>query len=324
MEPQSAEDPLAPLNITRTSSTRNSLLGKRRACSHLDRYEWLFLGIVSLTLAGVLAITLYRLFLLPTATSEFTLAVLVLFNILFCYIYAFHGVFYEQPNEIYFLVLSTVIILVYSVVGYHVGEIQDSVKTGKLMYTCFVGPIIVILGFQIGCHYRVSGNLLFRTVGGDPYMQIICRRAQLQCVLLLFDAQLMYSAILLVIHAVGINLVQELLVLILGSIFTLIWILIGYLMVRCESLIAMAAFLTLSVVQPSYIIWRLSTAGVHQQDLLGKTILQVSASFFLFVHAYLVGNTVRVYQNFGKGLKEKIFGDTRSTSQYGAIPDILT
>ncbi|XP_071446405.1 uncharacterized protein [Hetaerina americana] len=320
MGPVDAEDLGVPLNITPTTSTvSNRFLGKRRAANTVGKYEWLFLGIVSFTLFAVLAITLYRVLELPPTVSEFTLGILVLFNIVFCYVYAYHGVLFEQPNEIGFLVLSTVIILIYSVLGYHAGEIQDSVKTGKLVYMCFIGPIIVILGCQIGYDYGISGNLVFKIVGADPFMQKICRRAQLQIVLLFFDAQAIASCIILVIHAVGISLVQEVLVFCLGCIFIVVWLMIGYFAVLCESLLCMAAFLTLCTVQPSYVVWRLVVANSYQPDFLDLSIVNASGVFFLLIHSYLIVNSIRVYQNFGKGLKEKIFGDQRQTSQYGAV-----
>ncbi|KAF4519278.1 hypothetical protein B566_EDAN002168, partial [Ephemera danica] len=167
--------------LERIVRTEPALLGERRTFQTINHFEKVFIILTLLDLTVNLGFVLYRLSTLDPNSSDFTMSLLLFLNIVFCYFYLAHGILYEQPYEIFILVISTI-----SILGY----------TGRLTFTVVMSPLVAVCGLLLSTRYHSSGNLLFRLVGADQGMQSICRKLQRATVLNVFDAQALLSCLL--------------------------------------------------------------------------------------------------------------------------------
>lgn len=91
------------------------------------------------------------------------------------------------------------------------------------------------MGLKVGWKYWSSGNLVFKTVGGDMRLQRMCRTLFFGMSLLVFDAQAFISCLILIIERGLSELTNEDIVIITtGIAFTVLWLTIGYVAVSCN------------------------------------------------------------------------------------------
>ncbi len=85
------------------------------------------------------------------------------------------------------------------------------------------------LGGIVAWKYWTSGNLIFKTVGADIKLQNICRQFFFGLSLITFDAQAAVSCIILVMQQGVLNLTNgQIFIVVTGSIYIMIWVLLGY------------------------------------------------------------------------------------------------
>ncbi|KAK3104852.1 hypothetical protein FSP39_011707, partial [Pinctada imbricata] len=162
---------------------------------------------------------------------DFTFALIILANTVFCSYYLIHGVLTERPYEIGVLVMATLIVLVYIVLNFSLAQTKGVVKSVRLGFACALSPVIIVLGSLIAKLYRDSGRLIFRTVGANSTLQEMCKTLFFFLGLLKFDLQLGVSMVLLILMNGMTIKVNDIVILAVGIPFSIVCFVLGYLCV---------------------------------------------------------------------------------------------
>ncbi|XP_066932279.1 uncharacterized protein [Clytia hemisphaerica] len=281
--------------------------------------------------AGIISVV--RIQMTSDADPEMTFSILLLVNLVFILYYVVHGVFCERPLELLVSVIATLIVMLYCIVEYAVHGYQSvgenkNLKLGRLIAVCALGPVDIVMGCTIAFQYYVSGNLIFRTVGGNSVLQVMCKRMFMFTALLKFDFQLVINLLILIlvgnVHRVTLG---ESLVIGLGAFFSIIWLILGYLMLRYELMRLSSVFWLFSLAEPGYIVYLFIRTGkeLKKNDLDLKSAhtmllycVILAGVVALLIRIALVVVSIIVTRNFGKGLKEKVYVDEPASDSYGS------
>uniref|UniRef100_A0A7M5VDC2 DUF7789 domain-containing protein n=2 Tax=Clytia hemisphaerica TaxID=252671 RepID=A0A7M5VDC2_9CNID len=320
---------LQPRATTRTIP----FLGKFRLVGDLEIKEMMFLLFAFVSMLGAGIISVVRIQMTSDADPEMTFSILLLVNLVFILYYVVHGVFCERPLELLVSVIATLIVMLYCIVEYAVHGYQSvgenkNLKLGRLIAVCALGPVDIVMGCTIAFQYYVSGNLIFRTVGGNSVLQVMCKRMFMFTALLKFDFQLVINLLILIlvgnVHRVTLG---ESLVIGLGAFFSIIWLILGYLMLRYELMRLSSVFWLFSLAEPGYIVYLFIRTGkeLKKNDLDLKSAhtmllycVILAGVVALLIRIALVVVSIIVTRNFGKGLKEKVYVDEPASDSYGS------
>lgn len=350
--------------IGKTPETRQqTAIGLCRTCLDLKPTEVVFLIVSLLGILGCLGLTVERLVTLPSQSTDFVFAIILLINTLFCVYYILDGVYRERPYEVSTVVIASVILILYCAIDFAIDNkkcrplinictANEAIKLARLIVIGAVGPIIIALGAVISWSYIQSGNLVFRTVGANIELQRMCKIVYFSEALLKFDLQLEITMVVLILqNETGDITAIEKTILGAGIVFAVLWLLLGFVAMWLESRFLTHIFFVTSILEPIYIsykIWIVSDqlANQHNEALTttsptvnfgtypldstmtpsqnistslpaptmspASSILEVTVYligiFALILRAFLVVFMVRVYRNYGKGLKEKVYG----------------
>lgn len=306
---------LADLGITAGSSTKKTALGKAKVYEKLTRWEKLFLLSSLVSFAAVLGLTIQRLTVLEQSSPNFSFALVLLLNIVFCLYYAFNGVFREREFELYAFIAAAVIVLFYVIIEFIVNSNQrDGYKIARLAVICVLAPIDIALCWK---SIQEFGWLEFNIVGATESLQIAYRTVCRFSALLNFDIQLQFSLIILVISNFTQLSTLEKVVIGLGIGISVVLFIVGQLAVQTESVVMVAIFVILSVCEPGYIVYKFAKTIVFLSYGVvpaGGSALILDISIFvvgciaLIVRIALILLMNQAYRNFNKGLKDKSYG----------------
>lgn len=284
-------------------------LGKRRTLGDLQKKEYVFIVLAGLCLFATLVLTIWKLSILPKSSNDFSFALVLLLSTVFCLWYLIEGIMLERPYEILVLSISTVVVWLYIILNFSLGK-RDTVKMVRLIITSLLSPFMIVLGILIAKHYFDSGRLIFRTVGAQTLMQRMCWTMFGYFGMLKFDLQLSLSMVILILTNGQTLHTLELVIIIFGSIIVLGCALIGYLGVRHENKILSIIYSVSLIIQPSYVIYKIVESilkfSPSTDNLAVPTI--VCGALSLVVRVVMVTYFVQSWLNYGKGLKEKVFG----------------
>lgn len=257
--------------------------------------------------------TIYKLATITDRSStDFTFAIVLLLNTVFCGYYLVHGVLLERPYEIGVLVIATFIVWLYIIINFALAVHKDRVKMARLIVALILSPAIIILGLLIGKHYHDSGRLIFRTVGASSEDQAMCKTMFFFYGLLKFDLQLGLSMVILILSE-GLKIrFEEKIILPIGIIISIAAFIIGYLCVRMENKILGIVFCVALLFEPAYIIYKIITSATEMTDKtepLAVTTFTCAGLAFV-IHIFVCLFFALAFRNFGKGLKQKVYGTT--------------
>ncbi|XP_067140616.1 uncharacterized protein [Centruroides vittatus] len=311
---ENMENPRAPtfadLGIPTEQQTRLTIIGTTRTCSSLTKWEWLYMIGSVVALLTSMILTIYTMTKLDKATFDFTFALVLIYTTLFCFYYVVHGVLKERPFELMVFVTTIFIILAYSIMNYFANTKNTDIKVVRLVLVCILGPILIVAGILLSREYYLSGNLIYRTVGANINLQSMCNLMFFCSTFLKFDLQLQGSMILLVMENGTDTDTTEAVILGIGFTITITFITIGFLSMRFENKILVILFVILSISEPAYIIYLFYKARHLEQILYRATYLCGSLAIIIWIAKVVC--MYFVARNFGKGLKEKVYGDKQT------------
>ncbi|XP_054706399.1 uncharacterized protein LOC129216226 [Uloborus diversus] len=321
-----SNEPDSPISLSRFNikttppRVQNTYFGKVRAFNTFAKLEWAYLTISLIALTISFGITIQRLTVEDADSSDFTFALLLLLTIGFCYHYVVHSIFTERWDELMVFVACNIIVLIYCVTnfvtGYKLLHDQPTVKLVRLIVVCLLSPFLIVVGILQSYRYCLSNNLVFNTVGGISSLQNACKMYYICSSLLKFDLQLQLSMLLLVLvkGVLNMTLLQKV---ILGSgvPVTFIFIIIGHLGLRYENKALMAVFFFLGLFEPAYIAYKFYYAAKFEKDDLATYDATYACGYFaLVIWVLLIVSAVYFMKyHFGKGLKEKMYGNGQSS-----------
>ncbi|XP_072175297.1 uncharacterized protein [Diadema setosum] len=306
------------VDVERERSTIDTLVGPYRKFSKLNREEKVFLVLCLLTILVTLGLTADRVAIVEKASDDFTFAILLLINILFCLYYVVHGVLGEHAYELIVFAFSMSVIFVYCITNF-IETSEDSVKLARLVLVCIFFPFQIGFSIYMGVKYRRAKNLIFRTVGANIHLQDLCGNMYLFVDLLKVDLQLETSMVILVLDD-GININGfEKIVLSLGLPLGLMWNILGFLALRYENRILVVLFLATGWILPAFITYKFIDLSMRWEqwptkaDKLLPTCIIVCGILGLIIRVFLVVVCVHLTMNFGQGLGEKVYGARKRT-----------
>ncbi|KAK8377844.1 hypothetical protein O3P69_014054 [Scylla paramamosain] len=311
------------LGIPRVNAMRTTVFGNIRTCQSLILLEWILLvgGLTSALIT--IALALYRLWFSKPGEADYVFAILLVFHSAFCILYIFDGVFREQAFEVLAFVASCGFLIVYIVVNFASASSSSSdiFKLVRLVLTIVFGTSMGAVGLVLGFRYWQSANLIFRTVGADTSIQAMCKTLFTTITLILFDAQIVGSVIILALrHSITKLSLQEILTLTIGPPLLLAWAVFAYLGLRLESRYFFSLTMTLSPCHIAYVLFAIIQTALNHEEHVEIRIAYcryAASAGSLVVHTVLIIFLARCYRNFGMGLKEKVYPRqiSNSTSQ---------
>jgi len=184
-------------------------------------------------------------------------------------------------------------------------------------------PNLIIAGI-VGWNYLSSGNLIFKTVGADPRYQKMCRELFFGFSLLAFDAQAAVSCVILIMRNGVVDMSpEEIFIIIGGAFFIGIWLAVGYTAMRTENMRQTYLFGACSLMQPIYVIYLIVQAIellIHKPTSLLSACIFVATGTLTITHFTLMAMVVLISFNYGKGLRERVYGITSSISTRTTSP----
>ncbi|XP_038075543.1 uncharacterized protein LOC119743225 [Patiria miniata] len=317
------------VDVERERPLVDTVVGPHRKWFDISVREKVFLVTVAMSLLVTLGLTIDRLAASDKASPNFTFALLLIVNIVFCLFYVFHAILLEHPYELFVFAFSITALLIYCVSNFveTLGEGLNIVKLVRLVVIGLFGTFDMIYGMYLGAMYYRQRNLIFRTVGANINLQALCGNMYLFSDLLKFNVQLETSMVILVLDdGIYLNTSMEKIVLGLGLPVTLIWNVVGFLAIRYENRILVGLFLLTCWVLPVYTTYKFvdisflwPTWTQHSQKVLPSCIL-VCGILAILVRAFLVVVVVHLSQNFGHGLGEKVFGGKKISRPHIRLP----
>ncbi|KAK7102031.1 uncharacterized protein [Littorina saxatilis] len=286
-------------------------LGKTKTFAGLYYKEWIFLVISFLNISTAVALTLARLVQVvedDPKSSDFTFGILLLINAGFCLFYVLHGVLRERVYEIYAFMAAILVVLFYCILEYAVfnPSRRTDIKLGRLIVACVMAPPNIIIAWFVS---RDFGYLEFRIVGASQFLQYLYRQAALFSCLLKFDLQATSSLVVLALKDGTSMSVLETVSLAVGLPFSVLWCLLGWVVLRRELKGGAIAFAVIGLVKPGYYLYKVITTYIDIRDGIepSQTItysLLAATALGLLVWLMLMWELTVVYKSFGKGLKE--------------------
>ncbi|KAK6196000.1 hypothetical protein SNE40_001311 [Patella caerulea] len=303
----------ADLGIPTGPTISEGVIGKSRRLKDLEINELLYVVLSCLSILATIVLSIYKMTTISTSDSDFTFALILIVNAIFCTFYVVHGVLKERAYEIVIFMIAIFGILLYSIVNYSVQvDTRGPVKLSRLIIVCVMSPVLIGLSGWIGWGYNSSGNLIFRTIGANSELQSICKKLLMFLDCLKLDLQLGISMVIFILNS-GFKINNEdIVILSVGGVITLIWFGVGYFSTRYEDKVGSWIFIIGAPVEPAYVIFKMNQsvqeAGKAQGDLVAATI--AAGVLALVTRSVLMILLYLVYRNYGKGLKEKEFGIT--------------
>ncbi|XP_055958860.1 uncharacterized protein LOC126809052 isoform X1 [Patella vulgata] len=301
----------ADLGIPTGPSISEGVIGKSRRLKDLEISELLYVVLSCLSILATIVLSIYKMATISTFDSDFTFALILIVNAIFCTFYVVHGVLKERAYEIVIFMIAIFGILLYSIVNYSVQvDTRGPVKLSRLIIVCVMSPVLIGLSGWIGWGYNSSGNLIFRTIGANTELQSICKKLFMFLDCLKLDLQLGISMVIFILNS-GFKIDNEdIVILSVGGVITLVWFGVGYFSTRHEDKVGSWIFIIGAPAEPAYVIFKMIQSkqeeDTGQRHLVAATIaagvLALVTRSILMVLLYLV------YKNYGKGLKEKEFG----------------
>lgn len=331
------EKPLtfADIGIPTGPKLEEGALGKKRPLKDLEKKEIAFAVISVLSSLVATGLAIQRLATTSNGNPDFTFALIIIVNALFCIYYVIHGLLAERPYEVIVMVLATFAVLIYIIVNY-IMSTQNDIKIARLVLACVLSPVIIILGVIIAKEYHDSGRLIFRTVGADSMMQGFCKILFLFLGLQKFDLQLSVTMVLLILQSGTKVDTEDIFILSFGVPVTLICFALGYLSVRWENKKLGIAYAASLILAPAYIIYKVyqsaddlgKVSGELQLNITSTTVAPSDTSKFnplsgttffsaglaLFIRVMMGIYFLKSVLNFGHGLKYKVYGGTEPQS----------
>ncbi|KAK3735317.1 hypothetical protein QZH41_018728 [Actinostola sp. cb2023] len=100
----------------------------------LEKEEWIFIIISIINILLAILFTIVSMTKVSYHSSDFTFAIIVLINAVFCIFYAVHGVLREREFEVYAFIAAITVVFVYLFINLIVALTSTPIKTDSYFY----------------------------------------------------------------------------------------------------------------------------------------------------------------------------------------------
>ncbi|XP_045166628.1 uncharacterized protein LOC123530012 [Mercenaria mercenaria] len=291
-------------------TTVTTPFGKAKTCAGLLPKERWFLVLSFINILAAIGLTAYRLVVVakddPT-NSDFTFTILIIVNAAFVAFYVLHGVLRERKYELYVQIVAILVILIYCIVEYAVKtDTRTTVKLVRLIIACVLAPPNIILSVFVA---RDFGELEFRIAGASAHLQRIYNEAAIFSCWLKFDLQVTVSLVILALQDGTKIDTLEIVTLAVGIPYTFLWDVFGWFVLRLELGFGAFVFAALGLAKPAYYVYKFvelyRDLETHTHNNIITYCVIICGALAVLVWLILMVELVRVFRNFGKGLKER-------------------
>ncbi|RUS86224.1 hypothetical protein EGW08_006019 [Elysia chlorotica] len=206
---------------------------------------------------------------------------------------------------------AILVVVMYCVLEYFVfnPDGQTAIKLARMIAAVVMAPPNIFLAFIVSQNF---GYLEFRIVGASEFLQMLYRQAALFSCLLKFDLQAAISVVLLALRDGTSISTTETISLGVGIPFSVLWCLLGWVMLRREWRHGAWLFAVLGIVKPAYYVYKvveeylkLDKKDQEAEDTIVNSLIAAGAIGIL-VWLVLMFELIYVYRNFDKGLRERV------------------
>lgn len=299
------------------------LLFQIRNIKRLHWLEWLFLLLAVVSILGTLGITIERIVDITRdnhsscshnsgddwkSDPDFTFAVLLIVNLVFCAVYAVDGLLREQKYEMLTYVGGVLVIMIYIITNYiDKGKEDCDIRLVRLILMCAAAPPNIIIALLV--FYRM-GFLEMNYVGANTTLLKIYRTGVEFCTLLKFNFQIAASCLVIVLCRPSSETPISLKVILsVGLVLVALWTVLGWILVYKENSLLAVVFIMLSSTEVAFYLYVLIVTAIKHRhfhhELVAIAIYSLGSlgiiNFILIIIWFF-----RAVINFGAGMKEKI------------------
>ncbi|XP_065909897.1 uncharacterized protein [Dysidea avara] len=303
------------------------LLFQVRNVKRLHWLEWMFLLLALFSIMGTLGLTIQRIVHTKSNSRyltehchgccgwkcdpDFTFAILLIVNLVFCTVYAIDGLFREQKYEMLTYTGGVLVIVVYVISNYidH-GRNGEDIRLVRLILLCVFGPLNMI--FAVMVFYRM-GFLELNFIGANITHLRIYRTGVEFCTWLKFNFQIAVSCLAIVLCRPNSEVSVSLKVILsVGVALVALWTIIGWMLVYKENVLLAVVFILMSSIEAAFYIYLLVETGIRHdkfkknETVFVASVLYIGGSLGIINFALIIIWFFRIIVNFGAGMKEKI------------------
>ncbi|XP_048470907.1 uncharacterized protein LOC109912939 isoform X3 [Rhincodon typus] len=293
--------------------------GPMKQCSELSCLEKLFVAVAIVSLIAVSVVTSQSIVIQVKNDSkdptqeDFTISVIQLIGIAFCFYYVLHGTFQENRQELIAFVLSILFVVIRSMVNFvtatPVERNELKIRFGFiLVFGVFlmVLSIIYLIKSPSMMAFRVSGA--FESAQSQYFMVFFC----FSMVTFDLQAQLCLCVLVLTSGASHVSLGHSV-ILGVGICWAIIKAVVGLIAILKENKYLVWIFMIQNLPELAYLGYLLYLV-ITEWGLNGTYVLEAGAvtgaTFSVAIKAVLGWSMIKVSCCFGQGLHERMFNRT--------------
>lgn len=184
----------------------------------------------------------------------------------------------------------------------------------RLIVASVFSPFIMITGVMMIRSYLITNSVVFRTVGANKLAQERVKTLYQYLALIKADVQIALTMALLILRD-GSNLnLEDKILLPVVLVYSISSCVVGFLMVRYENARMVILYTVMWLLMPTYSIFLIIESAIYMQNKhrssqeKGLTaVIFVSTIVSLIVRVCILYYVLRVFLNFGAGLRQRVF-----------------
>ena len=296
---------------------RSRVFGVIRSYSQVTGGEWVYLVVAYIGTLVSLGLTVQRFATLEKDSDDFTFAIVLFLNTLFCAFFVAYGVWKEQPFSLLVYIMTTFLVLIYVIMNFASGSVPDVATTNgiiklvRLIVTSALSVYLISAGLFYVYKYCDSEKFIYDLIGPEPGRKRALKLYFAFQSLLWFDLQIELSLEIMIMREGVVKFTEkEILVLAIGSVYSVVMRYVGYLAARYESPRACVFYAVSGLLPIGYVVFLFYDvqATLTASSVIYKIVL-FTGSMWLGVKVLLVWVLYRLYRHFGMGIRHWVYGD---------------
>uniref|UniRef100_UPI00398F70E3 uncharacterized protein isoform X2 n=1 Tax=Pristiophorus japonicus TaxID=55135 RepID=UPI00398F70E3 len=245
--------------------------------------------------------------------EDFTISVIQLIGVVFCFYYVYRGIFQENRQELLVFIFSIFIMLLRSVVNFVAAKSEER-KEFEIRFGCIAAFGVFLLTISIIYLVKSPSMMAFRVGGAFESSQSQYFMLNLSFSMVTFDlqAQLCLCVLVLTSGMYHVSL-QHSIILGVGTFWALFKAILGLIAILKEKKILVWIFMAQNLPEVAYLVyllylviteWGLNGTYVLEAGAVTNALVSVTIKFGLF------WSMIKVSRCFGQGLHERMFTST--------------
>lgn len=224
--------------------------------------------------------------------------------------FALDSILLENIFQLYASICLHAVITTYLIWHYvanDLGTVYNHVSLFAMISVCVFQFIYTIMGPIL---HNKFGWRLYKKIGGNIAIRPLYRTTQVFFTLLKLDFVFTIIIILLATFYYFTQTVQ-IIINILISLLSFIWIILGFYCIQSESVKLFVVFVIISILSPSYMLYKLFIIRFDSDtdySIFSWRQLLFTCILAAIIRIGVIVFSVLCYKNFGFGLKDKVFG----------------